>query len=876
MTDDTSMNTVIEARLDNGLGVLLKEDHTAPIASIWTWYHVGSRNEQPGKTGVSHWVEHMQFKGTPTIAKGQIFRDVSRVGGTLNALTSNDWTAYFETLPVNHVDLALRIEADRMVNSLFDPEEVESERTVILSERQGSENSPAYALFEEVVGAAVQAHPYRHMVIGTESDLRGLTRDDLFSHYQQHYHPGNAFIVAVGSFPADSLLQQIEQRFGAIPATGRPTSPVNVIDPPQPGERRVIIRKPAGAPLLRMAFHAPAATDPDAVPLLVTEAILSGGQPMGLGGGSSMGRSSRLYRALVASGLARGAGSDMSLSLDPFLFQIAATGLPDSDLGAIETTVLAEIERLRNEPVAAEELSRAIRQLEAQFVYSAEGVTNQAYWLGHWQIVDSWQRALSLPEAIRAVTADDVQRVAKRFLDPAFATTGWLVPTQPSAADTEIGLSDAAFIPRFWGLNGPHPRQDERGSEFKRTELGNSMVILGQERPGSRSVTLRARVRAGSVYEAEHEAGSAHLTARSLLRGSGGQSFAALNERTDTLGSVLSVDSGRFFIDARVRCLADDLPEMTRLLAQTLWSPDFPDVEVEKVRAEQLGAIAEADNDTRATAERTLRRAVYPAPNPLGRRLLGDTEGVRSFSAETARGFHQRLVGLDGLNIAIVGGFGAFDHAVEMIEQAFGTGNAQTHPASPPDLSHTALTASRESVAVPGKSQSDLAIGIATIPRGDDAYYSLDIANLILGRLGLMGRLGAEVRDRQGLAYYVYSQIEPRLDGSLWVARAGVDPANVDRAIDGISRELAALRRDLVSEEEISDAQNYLVGALPLALESHDGVAGTLLAIEEFNLGLDYIDRYPGLIFAQTRESVLDAAASLDPERMVVRIAGPK
>jgi zinc protease len=227
------------------------------------------------------------------------------------------------------------------------------------------------------------------------------------------------------------------------------------------------------------------------------------------------------------------------------------------------------------------------------------------------------------------------------------------------------------------------------------------------------------------------------------------------------------------------------------------------------------------------------------------------------------------------MTFAVVGGFGSFQRAVEMIEQAFSKGTSRSSSPIQPDLSQTALTASRDSTVVPGKSQSDLAMGIATIPRGDDAYYSLDIANLILGRLGLMGRLGAEVRDRQGLAYYVYSQIEPRLDGSLWVARAGVDPANVDRAIDGISRELAALRGDGVSEDELSDAQNYLVGALPLALESHDGVAGTLLAIEEFKLGLDYIDRYPGLIFAQTRESVLDAATRLDPERMVVRIAGP-
>src|SRR5215207_1682324 len=170
-------NSHKQTTLSNGLKVFLKEIHTAPIISSWLWYRVGSRNEVPGRTGISHWVEHMQFKGTPSIAKGAIFRDVSKNGGTLNALTSNDWTAYFETLPSDRLDLALQIEADRMTNSLFDPEETESERTVILSERQGAENSPTYQLYEEVAGTAFRAHPYRHMVIGYEEDLKRISRD---------------------------------------------------------------------------------------------------------------------------------------------------------------------------------------------------------------------------------------------------------------------------------------------------------------------------------------------------------------------------------------------------------------------------------------------------------------------------------------------------------------------------------------------------------------------------------------------------------------------------------------------------------------------------------------------------------------------------
>jgi zinc protease len=869
---------VVQTELENGLRVLLKEDHSAPIGSIWTWYRVGSRNELPGRTGISHWVEHMQFKGTPSIEKGQIFRDVSRVGGTLNALTSQDWTAYFETVPIAQLDLALDIESDRMVNSLFDADEVESERTVILSERQGAENNPGYSLYEEVNGTAFQAHPYRHMVIGYESDLRQITRDDLYNHYRRYYHPTNAFVVAVGDFDAQDLLARIESRFGKIPGGNVVPRGVGVSEPPQPGERRVLIRKPSGAPYLRMAFHAPAASSGDLPALLVLEAILSGGQPMGFGGGGAMGRSSRLYRALVASGIVRAVSSDMNITVDPNLFQIGAKGLPNGDLARVERILYNELARLRDEPVPPEELERAVRQLEAQVVYSTEGVTNQAYWLGQWEIVDSWTRARSFLDEIRSVTAGDVQRVAREYLLPDRRTVGWLLPDEGIGQQSLDTVSQAAFFPPYaWGIAGPRSKSSDSSSGLRRELLANGIPVLGQDRPDSRSVSLRVRVSAGSIYEGDDESGIAHLAARSALRGSGGKSFEEISTRTDELGSSISVDAGRQFVEARVRCLRDDLPEMTALLATTLLQPDFPAEEVERVKVEQLGSISEADNDTRAVADRLLRRGIYPVPNPLGRRVLGTEESVSTLDAAAVRAFHERSFRPSETTVAVVGGLGGFEQAIVLLNDAFGSWSSRDAITSPPDLSilNNAVITTDEQIA--GKSQADLAVGLATIPRGSEDYYALDVANLILGRLGLMGRLGAEVRDRQGLAYYSFSQIEPRVDGSLWSIRAGVDPENIDRALEAMERELQRLRAELVSEEELRDAKSYLIGVLPLALESHDGVASTLLAIEEFDLGLDFLEKYPSLIASVTREGVLAAASShFMPERRVIAIARPE
>ncbi|MCA9862961.1 MAG: insulinase family protein, partial [Thermomicrobiales bacterium] len=606
---------------------------------------------------------------------------------------------------------------------------------------------------------------------------------------------------------------------------------------------------------------------PDFVPLLVAEAMLSGG-------GAGMGRSSRLYRALVASGLARGAGSDMSATIDPYLFQIAVTGLPESDLGQIERVVNGEIERLQSDLAPVEELDRARRQLLAQLTYSAEGVTNQAYWLGQWEIVDHLDRATNLPEEIRRVSAEDIQRVAREYLTPQRSTVGWLVPSgsgsSASGAGAPVGV--APFGPPTWSIHGG----EQNSYGFERRRLSNGIIVLSQDRVHSESVALRFRVPAGSIYEGDAAAGLSHLTARAMCRGSAGMSFEEISDHTDNLGSSMSIDAGRQFLEGRIRCLRDDLPEMVGLLANAIQRPDFPADQVDLIRAEQLGAIRDAANDTRSVSDHELRRLVYPLPNPLGRSSIGDPETVSRLAADDARNFHARNVTPTRAAFAVVGGIGDGEAVAWLLESAFGAWTAAREDRVVPDLSRTNQIAESIELGIPGKSQADLAAGLATIPRLHPDFVPLDVANLILGRLGLMGRLGAEVRDKQGLAYYVYSQIEPRRDGTLWSARAGVDPANIESALASIRAELERLRRDPVSVAELSDARSYLVGVLPLALESNDGVAATLLSLEEYGLGLDYLDRYPAIIAGVTREDILRAASEhLNPDRLVISVARP-
>jgi zinc protease len=421
------MADVLEARLENGLELLVQPSHHAPVVSTWIWYRVGSRNEQSRITGVSHWVEHMLFKGTEQMAKGDVFRLIARHGGHNNAFTSEDFTCYFETLPAASWELALDIEADRMVNARFEPEEVESERTVILAEREGSENNPSFRLSEEMGAAAFRVHPYRWSVIGHACDLRTMTRDDLYGHYRTYYAPNNAVLVIAGDVQPEAALAAVRTRFGELEARASPP-PVTAEEPPQWGERRVTVRRPGSVPKLNVAYHIPAVSHPDVYPLILLDAVLSGGKSVSWSGGGYMGRSARLYRALVRTELATSAGSGVRASLDPNLFTLSVTAREGASRDEIEATLFRELDRLTHEPPALEEMARALRQSEAQFAYGRDGVTSQAFALGYFQHLGDWRNLARHVERLRAVTPEDVTRVAATYLREENRIVGWFVP----------------------------------------------------------------------------------------------------------------------------------------------------------------------------------------------------------------------------------------------------------------------------------------------------------------------------------------------------------------------------------------------------------------------------------------------------------------
>jgi zinc protease len=338
-----------------------------------------------------------------------------------------DFTTFFETLPADRIDLGLRLEADRMVNALFDPDEVALERTVIMSERQGAENRPTFLLGEEVTGAAFRVHPYHHDTVGDMCDLETISREELWRHYQTYYGPGNAIAVAAGDFDVQQMKARIEELFGPIPARSSPPA-VNRAEPPQRGERRVDLEGPGSTAYLRVVYHGPAAKDPDFFPMAVLSSILTGAAGMNIQAAGPPNRTSRLYKALVEEELAAGVSGSVSPTIDPYLYSISATVRAGRTLDQVEDALDSEMERILAEPISEKELQTAIKQSRAQFAYSSESVTNQGFWLGYASIVADTAWYEGFLDSLTAVTVEDVTRVAEAYLRRQNRTVGRYVP----------------------------------------------------------------------------------------------------------------------------------------------------------------------------------------------------------------------------------------------------------------------------------------------------------------------------------------------------------------------------------------------------------------------------------------------------------------
>ena len=411
---------ITQGVLKNGMKVMLKEIHTAPIISSWLWYRVGSKDEPTGKTGISHWTEHMQFKGTKKFPSSMLDKAISREGGRWNAATSHDATRYYETMPADKIDLALQLEADRMTNSIYSEKEVASERTVIISEREGHENEPMFRLGETVQQTAFRVHPYHHEIIGDMADLHTITRDDLYEHYRKYYVPNNAVMAIAGDFETKSMLKRVKELFGSIP---KGATPLRLARPePEPkGDVRLSIEGPGETTFIQVAYRFPNATHPDYIPLQVLDSLLGGASGLSY-------KTSRLYRALVDGEYAVDVSGWSESTIDPFLYRVTITNhpkrKPEETLAALDK----EIQKLQEVLVSKDEIVRAVKQARAVFSYSSENISNQAFWMGYVEMFASYEWFTTYLDKLAKVTPKVVQRVAQKYLQSNSRVIGTYIP----------------------------------------------------------------------------------------------------------------------------------------------------------------------------------------------------------------------------------------------------------------------------------------------------------------------------------------------------------------------------------------------------------------------------------------------------------------
>jgi zinc protease len=908
---------VLETRLPNGLVVLTKENHAAPVVCTYVWYRVGSRNETPGITGISHQLEHMMFKGTKREFPNPGYIDllVGRYGGENNAFTTFDYTAYYLLLPSDQLDLALRIEADRMTEAAIDPKQLAAEKTVVLSELEGDNNDNASFLSDNVQATAFQYHPYHYPIIGTKWDVQHFTRAQVYDYYRKHYAPNNATLVIVGDFDTKRALARVRQLWSEVRPAEVPQARLNP-EPPQRGERRVIVRRAGATAHLQFAYHIPGAKHPDLIPLAVLETALAEG------------RSSRLYRALVETQLATSVGADASQSIDPTLFEIWTTARAGVPPEKVEAALLAELARLQTEPLSDRELQKAKNQTRAAFIYAQDSVQRQAARLGFYQTVTGdWRYLTTYLNKINAVTAADVLRVAQTYLSADNRTVGIFIPSGKAAGPESdsggagraahykdrpprppsLNRSDGKACPRWEGgesdgrlfrslarrcelegrhKSGPSSPPSQRGTSVlgkrdggaDQKRLSNGLTVIVRENHANPTVVVSGFVRAGSVNDPPGKFGLAALVAEMLTRGTTTRTSQQIAETTDFVGASIDVGANRESTDFHAEMLTENFDAILGLLADCLRNPGFPAEELEKARGETLTGLQEAANDTATVATWRLYEALYPANSPYPHPPEGRSEDVRGITRDDLRDFYRRAYRPENVTLVIVGDVKA-KAAFAAVEKAFGDwkGEGEPLPAyAPAPVPKPSVAPAPIVLTLPDKEQSDVAMGLVGLARKSKDYEAAMLMNLILGGDEFVGRIGKRVRDTEGLAYYAYTSFAPGLEAGPWMFRAGVNPRNIARVLASAKAEIRKMVAQGVTDSELAWAKDHAIGALRLSLATNEGMAEQLTFDAFYGLGLDYAQRMPQIVRGLTKAQVNAAArAYLRPEALTVVIAGP-
>ncbi len=855
-----------ELRLQsNGLRVLLVPQAEVPVVAVCIVYHVGSRNEATGHTGATHLLEHLLFKGSQRFdpaAGRSVARELERVGAGFNATTWFDRTSYYEVLPAEHLELALEIEADRMRGALLREEDLALERTVVLNEFEQGENDPLDVLLKLSFATAFREHPYHHPTIGWRSDIEHITVDRLRAFYDAFYQPDNATLILVGCFEREGALDAIGRHFGSVPPSHRQVEPVHVVEPAQEGERRFVVRRSAELGWVACSWRTPEATHLDTHALSVLADILSGGV------------TSRLQQRLVET------GSCVDLQVmawqlrDPGLFQVFATLNGTSDHAAVEHAIVEEIQAIAAAGVSAEELERAIAQVEAEVAYHRDSPAQVAGALAEAVACADWRFYLSFLDRVRRVSRGDVQRVAATYFAEDARTVGWFVPKPQTAGGSATRPRDQMGPLRC------HLKSEVAPRLAARTLGGGAKVVL-MERHHNPTVHLQGSLLAGPGLFPMKSWSAASLLPDMLERGTSRHDRLALARRLEDRGIELGI-SGDAFNPVEVliagRCLAVHLPLLLESLVEMLRDPAFPADELEKLRQLRLGELALASEDTFLRAFDAFSRLVYPPPHPSYRRpVAARREGLLQVTRDDLVALHRTAVGPASLVLALVGDFRA-EGVWELLEGLFSGWEGGVAACPPVGRVRPEEQPPRQCFErMEDKPNLNVVMGHpGNLRREDPDYVAALLGNSVLGESTLSSRLGARLRDQEGLTYGIVSRFfaASLVDGP-WAVTFSVGASHLDRALEVVREEIARFVEAGPTEAEVEDEKRAWAGAYTVALANPAGLARELVRLLRYRRPLEEIDTFPRQILGTDRRAVEAAVRRrFHPQRLSLAAAG--
>ncbi len=786
------LSRTVTETLPNGLRVLVLEDHTFPVVSVQMLYTIGARDEESGKTGLAHFLEHMAFRASESFPGTDVVSRIYAVGGEWHGYTWIDQTTYFATAPRQHLDLLLAIEADRMARLEILPGDVEPERGAVLAELHGYENDPTSVLYDAVVAASFQQHPYRNNTIGWVSDVEGVGHPELLDFYRRHYRPANAVLAIAGDLAPADVLERVRDLFAAFPAGAAAPLP-RTIEPPQRGLRRVELAGAGARSRFAIAYRAPAAADPDWPAFLLLREVLAGGEGVNF---NQEDFGTRAVEGTRLAGLARdGASTAMAAELTswlpatalPYVLILAGNAEADIDPARLEEAIEAEIAALREALVPADELGRARQRLATELVYDLETTEDAAHQLAYFEGLGARDVLLELPERLAAVTTADLQRLAQEYLQPWQRTIGWYRAGAPVAEASGPPETVAAGP----GPAAPSPAGTTAGTDPAATS----------SRVSARRDPALVLLPAGLPVLLQHVPASPAVYVRLVLP-------------TDVLTAdvATTTDSPLWrHTSVAFRGLKAQLPDLLGAAREALdrMKVETPEPAPSEAPGERL--------------EQTLREQLdiaSPSPGPRSPVLLvvaGDLEGLP-------------------VEESLAGHFGGL------------------LPGILPEAPAPAVAERERTVSLAGRglAQAQLGYAVPAPPPGHPDHLAWRLLLYVLTH-GYEGRLGEEAIGRRGLLYYVDSRYHT--DGrSGWIALTmGVDPDKLEPLRQLFAETLAGLATSPPSEEELAEARAHLLGRRLSAAQSNEEISaflarewigrGEVVSQERFSAELERVRR---------------------------------